>query len=65
MLEEANVTHLVSHNKDVLLSFEFHYHRFQSDHNVTVRFAPCIMILPIKNSAFDNESGATNHDTDN
>jgi hypothetical protein len=45
--EEANITHLVSHNEDVLLSFKLHYHRFQSDNNVTVRFAPYI-ILPVK-----------------
>ena len=27
---------LVSHNKDILLSLQFHYHRFQPEHNVPV-----------------------------
>jgi hypothetical protein len=47
-VDQASITHLVSHNEHVLLSFELHYHRFQSSDNVTVRFAPCSMILPVK-----------------
>jgi len=32
--------HLVSHDENILLSLKFHNHRFQPDHDVSVRFAP-------------------------
>jgi hypothetical protein len=33
----------VSHDENILLSFEFHDHWLKSDNNVSVRFAPCII----------------------
>ena len=64
-VNQASITHLMSHNEHILLSFELHYHRLQSSDNVTVRFPPYIIILPVKLRASIIESGATNRDTDN
>jgi len=62
---ETSENSLVSHNKDVLLSLKLHYHRFQSEYNVSVRFAPCI-ILPVKKKiGILTPSVATNRDIDN
>ena len=39
--------YLVSYDEDVFLPLELHDHWFESDHDVSVRFAPCIITIII------------------
>jgi len=38
---------LVSHDKDILLPFQFHDHRFQSNNDVSVRFPSTIPVVKL------------------
>ena len=45
------------HDEDVLLPFELHNHWLESDHDVSIRFAPCIAIIILSDiwPIFDTE----------
>jgi len=59
--------YLVSHDEDVFLPFELHDHWFESDHDVSVRFAPCIIIIIVLSNIWPSttQKCATYRDIDN
>ena len=60
--------YLVPHDENVFLSFELHNHRFESEHDVSVRFAPCIVITIVLSTIwpiFLTPKYATYRDIDN
>jgi hypothetical protein len=60
--------YLVPHDENVFLPFELHNHGFESEHDISVRFAPCIVITMVLSTIwpfFLTQKCVTYRDIDN